>query len=142
MFRKGHRLFSAASIGLILIAVLHTIGHFAPPPDDLIMTALLTAMKSYRFDLGLASPSMLEIFESLSLSVSLMLAWAGLTNLLIAHNAGLRDALMRRVCALNVLGIAALVALFGVYRVPPPAITLAIVDILFVIAFVGLRRVN
>ena len=83
MFRKGHRLFSVASIGLILVAVLHAIGHFSSPPNDLVMAALLTAMQAYRFDFALGSPSMLDIFESLSLTFSIMLVWAVLGGILI-----------------------------------------------------------
>ena len=140
MFRKGHRLFSVASIGLILVAVLHAIGHFSSPPEDLVMSALLTAMQGYRFDMGLGNPSMLEIFESLSLTMAIMLLWAGLTNLLIARYSGLRDKLMRRVCTLNVFGVGTLVVLFSVYQLPSPAIGLGIVELLFIIARVRLRR--
>ena len=32
MFRSGRRLFSAASIALIVVALLHSIGSFAPGP--------------------------------------------------------------------------------------------------------------
>ncbi len=140
MFRKGHRLYSAASIGLILVAVLHAIGHFSAPSDDLVMSALLTAMQAYRFDLGLGNPSMMDIHDSLSLTMALVLAWVGLSNLLIARYTGLRDKLMRRVCTLNVFGVGALVALFSVYQLPAPAIGLGIVEILFVIARFRLRR--
>lgn len=140
MFRKGHRLFSVASIGLILVAVRHIIGQLSSPPDDLVMSALLTAMQAYRFDLGLGSPSMMDIFDSLSLTMAIMLAWTGLSNLLISRYAGLRDKLMRRVCTLNVFGVGALVVLFGIYQLPTPAIGLGIVDVLFIIARIRLRR--
>ena len=140
MFRKGHRLFSVASLGLILVAVLHAISHFSSPPDDLVMSALLTAMQAYRFELGLGSPSMLDIFESLSLTMAIMLAWAGLLNLLIARYTGLRDKLMRRVCTLNLLGVAALMVLFGIYQLASLAIALGVVEILFFIARFRLRR--
>ena len=30
MFRRGRRLFSSASIGLVLVAIAHTLGSFAP----------------------------------------------------------------------------------------------------------------
>ena len=140
MFRKGHRLFSVASIGLILVAVMHAIGHFTPPPNDLVMAALLTAMQGYRFDLGLGSPSMLEIFESLSLTFSIMLVWAGLTNLLIARYTGIRDKLMRRVCTMNIIGVGALVVLHGIYQGSLPAISLGVVWVLFFIARFRLRR--
>lgn len=139
MFRKGHRLFSIASLGLILVAVLHAIGHFTPP-DDLVMSALLTAMQSYRFETGFGNPSMLDIFESLSLTMAITLAWAGLLNLLIARYTGLRDKLMRRVCTLNLIGVAALLVLFNIYQLALPAIALGIVEIMFFIARFRLRR--
>jgi len=140
MFRKGHRLFSIASIGLILVALLHAITHFSPPSDDLVMSALLTAMQAYRFDLGLGSPSMMDIYQSMSLTMAIVLAWMGLVNLLIARYTGLRDKLMRRVCTLNVVGVGGLVVLFSIYQLPAPAIGLGIVEILFFVARFRLRR--
>jgi hypothetical protein len=125
---------------LILVAALHAVTHFSAPSDDLVMSALLTAMQAYRFDLGLGNPSMLDIHDSLSLALSIALLWTGLLNLLIARYTGLRDKLMRRVCTLNVLGVGALVVLFSVYQLPGPAIGLGIVEILFVIARFRLRR--
>jgi hypothetical protein len=140
MFRKGHRLFSIASIGLILVALLHAITHFSSPSDDLVMSALWTAMQAYRFDLGLGSPSMMDIYQSMSLTMAIVLAWVGLANLLIARYTGLRDKLMRRVCTLNIVGVGALVLLFSIYQLPAPALGLGIVDILFFIARFRLRR--
>ncbi|MBL0122751.1 MAG: hypothetical protein IPP88_08460 [Betaproteobacteria bacterium] len=140
MFRKGHRLFSTASIGLILVALLRAIVHFSAPSDDLVMSALLTAMQAYRFDLGLGNPSMMDIHDSLSLTMSIALLWTGLLNLLIARYTGLRDKLMRRVCTLNIFGVGALVVLFSVYQLPGPAVGLGIVEVLFVIARLRLRR--
>ena len=140
MFRKGHRLFSAASIGVILVALLHAITHFTGPSEDLVMSALLTAMQAYRFDLGLGNPSMMDIHDSLSLTMAISLLWIGLSNLLIARYTGLRDKLMRRVCTLNVFGVGALVVLFSVSQLPAPAIGLGIVEILFIIARIRLRR--
>jgi len=140
MFRKGHRLFSAASIGVILVALLHATAHFSAPSDDLVMSALVTAMQAYRFDLGLGTPSMMDIYQSMSLTMAIVLIWVGITSLLIARYSGLRDKLMRRVCTLNVFGVGALVGLFSTYQLPAPAIGLGIVWILFVIARVRLRR--
>lgn len=140
MFRKGHRLFSAASIGVILVALFHAITHFSAPSEDLVMSALLTAMQGYRFDLGLGNPSMMDIHDSLSLTMAILLLWIGIVNLLIARYTGLRDKLMRRVCTLNVFGVGALVTLFSIYQLPAPAIGLGIVEILFIIARIRLRR--
>lgn len=139
MFRKGHRLFSSASIGLIVVAFMHAIGQFSASPDDLVFAALVLSMESYRFDLGAGKPSMMDIFESLGLTMSVMLVWMGLANLLIARYTELRGKLMRRVCTLNLIGGAVLVGLFVYYDVLPPAIALGIVWVLFFIARYRLR---
>jgi hypothetical protein len=140
MFRKGHRLFSAASIGVIVLALLHAIAYFSAQSDELLMSALYAAMQAYRFDLAIGSPSMMDIHESLNLALAINLLWIGLANLMIARYTGLRDKLMRRVCTLNVFLVAALAVLFGIYQLSVQAIGLGIVEILFVIARIRLRR--
>ena len=140
MFRKGHRLFSAAAIGLIVFAVLHAIAYFAAQSDELVMSALYAAMQGYRFDLAMGSPSMMDIHESMCLALAIALLWVGLANLMIARYTGLRDKLMRRVCTLNVFLVAALAVLFGIYQLASQAIGLGIIEILLVIARIRLRR--
>ncbi len=140
MFRRGHRLFSTAAIGIILVAMLQLAAHFAGPSEELLMSALWLAMQAYRFDMGFGNPSMMDVHESLRVGMAIALLWVGLANLLIARYTGLRDKLMRRVCTLNVVGIGALAALFGFYQLPTPAMGLGIVEILFVIARIRLRR--
>ena len=83
---------------------------------------------------------MMDIYDSLSLTMAILLLWIGIVNLLIARYTGLRDKLMRRVCTLNVFGVGALVTLFSIYQLPAPAIGLGIVEILFIIARIRLRR--
>lgn len=47
MLRPGRRLFSVAAILLIVVAGLHTIGHFSPPPDDAAPRAVEAALYGY-----------------------------------------------------------------------------------------------
>jgi hypothetical protein len=55
IFRRGNRLFAAGSIGLIVVALLHGIGNYAPPPADAALNVVLEAMRGYQIDLeGLA----------------------------------------------------------------------------------------
>jgi len=134
MFGKGRRLFSIASVGLIVIAIMHTIGHFQPPPGDLVTATLYAAMRSYEVDAGIGNPSMMNVLESLSLGTGVMLVWAGLFNLAIARYVAVGDRLIRTVCTLNVIATWTLVAGYLYYEVPPPAISLAIVATLFTVA--------
>ena len=140
MFRKGHRLFSISSLALILLAVLHAISHFSPPPEELVTTGLMAAMQSFTVDLGLGNPSMMDTFDSFSLSLAILLLWIAVMNLYVARNTVVGDNVVRKICTVNVLFLGALVVLFAYYRIPPTAIGLGIVEIMFVVARVRLRR--
>lgn len=140
MFRKGHRLFSISSLALILLAALHTIGHFAPPPDEFVTSGLMAAMQSFTFDLGLGNPSVMDAFDSDSLALAILLLWIAVLNLYVARNTVVGDNVVRKVCTVNVLFLGALVVLFAWYRIPPTAISLGIVEIMFVTSRVRLRR--
>lgn len=136
MFRRGRRLFSGASIGLIVVAILHTLGNFAKRPPDPAQDALEQAMRSYRFALGFWKPSADDILRSLSLTMSVLLLCLGAANLAVAGARDASDALVRRLGFVSALGVGALVALYALYRVPPPFLTLGVVEILFVSSLV------
>ena len=140
MFRKGHRLFSISSLCLILLAAIHGISHFSPPPDSLITTGLMAALQSYTFNLGLGTPSMMDTIDSMSLSVFVMLLWLGLNNLYVARYTVVGDNVVRKICTLNVVALGALVMVFAYYNNPPTAIALGIIEIMFVVSRVRLRR--
>ena len=140
MFRHGHRLFSIASIGLMLVAIYHVIGQFLPSPDDPFLGAVVSAMQSYRLETALGSPSMTEVHESINLALPITLLWMGIANLFIARYTGLRDKLMRRICTLNMVGVLALLVMFSLFQMFTLAIGLGIVDVLFVITRFRLRR--
>ncbi len=140
MFRHGHRLFSIASIGLILVAVLHVAGQFWAASEEFAASPAFAAMQVFRFDLLPGSPLLADLFDGLNAAFAILLVWAGLMNLLIARYTGLRDKLMRRVCTLNLIGVGALIIFFVINDLLVHVIALGIVEILFFVARFRLRR--
>lgn len=137
MFRPGRRLFSIACILLILVALAHTAGHFSPPPvDDPAFDAMDRAMKGYVIPMGSMSPSFFDVVQSLSLTMSVTLLLLGALGLATAAAADAGDALVRRLALVYLVGTAALVAVFALYRIPPPLYTLTAVAATFLLAVV------
>jgi hypothetical protein len=142
MFRSGRRLFTFASIALIAVGILHTIGTCAPGPVDPALERLAAEMRAYRLPLGLGmQPSIFDIQQSLSVTMSVTLLWLALQNL-VAAGADSTGDVVRRLNILSVMGVGALVAVFAFYRIPPPLVTLAVVEVLFVLALVRSSRVT
>jgi len=136
MFRAGRRLFSAASLALIVVAALHTLGHFAPN-TDLALQRVEAEMGSFRLPLGMGmNPSILDIFKSLSLTMTVTLLALGLQNLVVAASGDVTARLIRRLTLVDLAAVGALVAVCAFHRVPPPLVTLAAVEALFVLSLV------
>ncbi len=134
MFRHGRRLFSIASMLLILTAAAHTLGHFQPQPQTPEYINLKSTMEAYQFDLGMGmKPSVRDVLESLSLTMSVTLLLLGLQNLLIAM-ADESGKMVRRFAFVNIIGVGALATLYWVYRLPPPLISFVIVEVVFLLA--------
>ncbi len=140
MFRQGHRLFSIASIGLILVAALHVAGQFSAAADEFAASPAIAAMQIFRFETLYGNPLMTDFFDGLNAALPVLLAWVGLMNLLIARYTGLRDKLMRRVCTLNLIGVGVLSAFFAFNQLLIHAIALGIVEVFFFVARFRLRR--
>lgn len=137
IFRRGNRLFASGSVGLIIVALLHGIGTFAGPPEDTALTSVADAMRGYHFDLGLGMlPSLMDIHESLSLTMSIFLLFIGVQNLVSLRIAGDSARLVRSLSVVNVIFVGALVVLYAVYRIPPPLLTLGVVELLFLLALI------
>lgn len=134
MDRPGRRTFIVASVFLFLVGVLHTIGHFAATPADPALQAIESSLRAYRFPLGLGmSPSLMDIQDSLSLTMSISLLWLGLLGIFV----GWSDAspqVLRRMTFVNLAGCAGLVLLYARYRIPPPLVSLALVEVMFVLS--------
>lgn len=137
IFKRGNRLFAAGSIGLIVVALLHGIGNFAPPPPDPALNAVADAMRGYHIDLGLGMrPSFMDIHTSLSLTMSIMLLFVGVQNLVTLRVAGDVAKLVRCLSLVNSIFVGALVVVFAVYRIPPPLVTLGVVEVLFLLSLI------
>ena len=103
VFKRGNRLLASGSILIILVAMLHTLGHFAPvPADDTALHAVMAAMRGYQFDIGMGmKPNMMDIFESLSLTMTITVLFLGIQNLVTLAAAGESFKLVRRITFLS-----------------------------------------
>ncbi len=134
MFRRGRRLFSIASILLILTSVAHTLGQFQPEPQSPEFANLKSTMEAYTFPMGMGmNPSVIDIFDSVSFTMSIMLLWLGMQNLLVAM-VDESGKMIRRFALVNIIGVGALIALYWYYRIPPPLISFVVVEIVFLLA--------
>jgi hypothetical protein len=137
VFRPGRRFFSAASLALLLVALLHALGHVSPPPENAGRRAVRAVMEAYHFDAGLGMrPSAQDVLDSLSLTMSIALAWLGILNLIAARDQETSWRLIDRLALLGAVAAFALVVVYAVFRVFPPLLSLAVVDGLFVLALV------
>lgn len=122
----------------MIVAALHTVGHFQPLPDRPDVQAVHAGMRGLAFDLGLGMrPNLEDVQLSLSLTMSVLLLGAGLQNLVV-WRAG-DAALLPSLALLNTVVSAGLAVIYAYYQIPPPLITLGVVALLFAIAWLRLR---
>jgi hypothetical protein len=140
MFGRGRRWFTGASLALALVAALHSWAQLRPPPVDAGLASAVAGMRAYTFPFGSMTPSLWDVYRSVQFTMSVLLLTVAALNLALASAPDASFGLLRRSAALTALGLAALVALYLFYRVPPPLLLLAAVDALFVAAWLGLRR--
>lgn len=136
MKRPGRRTFVVASVFLFLVGCLHTFGHVAYKTTDPAIIAIENTLRSQRMPLGFGmAPSLMDLQNSLSLTMSVTVLWLGLMGVLI----GLSDAsvqVLRRMTLVNIAGCAALMLLYMHYRIPPPFVSLALVEVMFALALI------
>lgn len=136
IFRKGSRLFSSASIGLILVALLHQFGHVSPPPADPARDQAIEAMQTYRLSLPLGMrPSLRNVLQALSLTMTITFIALGVLNLLLAAGDREDGRMVRRFSLASTLYVAALVAVFAWHRISPPLVLMSVVGAMFLLAF-------
>ncbi len=141
MFRAGRRLFSAASIGLVLVGVLHAIGHYFAGPSSEGERQMFAAMAAFRSSVGLGMmPSELDVLEGLSATMAIALVWLGILNLIVAQLDDTRGEIVRRFTAVSLAGIGGLMILYGLNRLTPPFAMLAPVETLFAISILTASR--
>ncbi|HEX2457785.1 MAG TPA: hypothetical protein VHI99_29075 [Vicinamibacterales bacterium] len=136
-FARGRRLFTWSCIATIVVAALHTIGNtVGTPPGDAAFVSLESAMRGYRIPMGMGmSPSVWEIYRGLVFTMSLCLVAMGALGLAVAGSRDATTRLLSRLALVFAISSAALTILYWVYQIPPPLISMAIVTVLFAIAF-------
>jgi hypothetical protein len=135
IFRPGCRLFAVGSILMLLTAAAHTAGQFATAPNDAALSSVLAAMQGYKLDMGMGmKPSVEEIYYSLAFTMSLLLLFLGVQNLVSIYLAGDSAKLMRSLTMINLLCVVAQVALNWHYRIPPPLISFALISFVFALS--------
>lgn len=137
LFARGRRLFTWSCIATIVVAALHTIGNtVGTPPGDAAFVSLESAMRGYRIPMGMGmSPSVWEIYRGLVFTMSLCLVAMGALGLAVAGSRDATTRLLSRLALVFAISSAALTILYWVYQIPPPLISMAIVTVLFAIAF-------
>jgi hypothetical protein len=139
MFARGRRLFSSASLAMIAVAGLHTLGSSNTTPGSPAEAAVQQSMRGYQLPLSMMglTPSLWDLFRDLAFTMSVTVTVLGLLGLVLAAHADVPTPVIRRVAWLMTLTSAALAGLSGSYHVAPPFISFVVVTILYLAAAVA-----
>ena len=130
MFKRGTRLFSLATIMLLLIAVLHTFGLFSDPVDEEGIV-LVQSMRGYKIDVGMGMhPSVYDVQMSLGLTMSIFMIFLAMLNFIVLY-ASPTAILFRRVTLLNAACMWSLAILYLTYQVFPPLMSFVVIGSLY-----------
>ena len=123
---------------LALTGVAHTAGQFTP--DEPELGAALAAMRAAHLPMGMGmAPSLFDIFRDLAFTMSIAFFALAAFNVLIARHRDTTPALLRAATVLNLVWLAAFIALCWFYAVPPPLISGALVWPFFLVALLRNR---
>jgi len=123
---------------LALTGVAHTAGQFTP--DEPELGAALAAMRAAHLPMGIGmAPSLFDIFRDLAFTMSITFFALAAFNVLIARHRDTTPALLRAATVLNLVWLAAFIALCWFYAVPPPLISGALVWPFFLVALLRNR---
>lgn len=133
IWQKGRRLFVIASILMIVTAVFHTLGQFAPSSGPAETTAI-NAMQAFRVDLGLGMrPSIFDVFRGLAFTMSITFVAIAALNLVVASSAETSAKLLRRITWVNIIWVVVFTAVTLGYQALPPVIS-GLVFLVFLVA--------
>ena len=134
MWRSGRRLHSTAGVLMILTAMAHTAGNLAPN-QNFALEQVMNVMRSYHLSMGMGmSPSVFDIFVSLSWTMSFTFTALGILTLIIAGSADTTGSLLRKVGWLNVVWVGAMLVTNILLRIPPPLICAATIEAVLLMA--------
>jgi hypothetical protein len=130
--QKGRRLFTAASVLTILVALMHTIGNLQPDPPE--YEGVLTAMRGALVPMGMGmEPSIYDIYWSLVFSVSVLVAGLGVLGLVLVATTDATMKVLSRTAAMFAVICAGVTVICWIARVPPPLISFAVLTLLWTI---------
>lgn len=138
MERRGRRLFTAGTLLLIVMALVHSVSLIKKPvPSNETERQLLDLMSNYRFDLMGSARSMQNLMTGFS--ISFMFAALGFAALDIAlrHE---RARLLKRVAFLNALWLAFMTAVSLRYFFAAPTSFLSAALLIFLLAAITLPK--
>ena len=129
MFKKGNRLFSAATLTLLLVAGLHTLGIFRQPAAG-EEAHLIESMKNYGFQgLGMTW-SIHDVLISVLLTMTVLMVFMATVNFYFLY--ALPSLTVRRhVCLIDAIFMWILAVLYAIFQIPPPFVSFALLGILF-----------
>lgn len=136
IFSKGRRALSVAAIATLLVAAMHTVGTFVPPPaDDAALLAVIEAARGHHIEMGLGmAPSIWDIQQALSVTMSLFLIAIAVFGLSFAGDQDATPRTLSRIAMISTGTMAALTVTYAVFQIPPPLISIAILAVLYLVA--------
>lgn len=134
IFKKGHRLFAAASLMAIVIAFAHTSALLNIPEDD-SWTAAFDVMKATTVTPDAPAPNLLDVVLGLWLQVGALLLLLGLKNLALLTVLPPESSgrVIRMMSFVDGGVCAAMAVLFVFVFIPPPLISFTILAVMFLV---------
>jgi hypothetical protein len=121
---------------LLGVAALHTLGMFGEPSMDPGDARLEEVMKEHTLDVGLGMTSSVhDIYMSLGLTMTGLMVFMGIHNIVIVMDAGLSAPVLRKSASVNALAMGALATLYYVYRVAPPLLSFIVLALMFAASY-------
>ena len=135
---RGRGWFWTGTVLLALTGVAHSVGQFTP--DEPELATAIAAMRGAHLPMGMGMvPSLFDIFRALAFTMSIAFFALAAFNVVIVRHRDTTPALLRAVTVVNLVWLAAFVALCWFYAVPPPLISGALVWPFFLIALLRNR---
>jgi hypothetical protein len=123
---------------VLLAGAAHTAGQFTP--DEPELAAGLAAMRASHLPMGMGmAPSLMDIFRDLAFTMSVTFFALAAIDALIVWHRDTTAALLRAAAVLNMVWLAAFIAVCWFYRVPPPLISGIMIWPFFLIAWLRIR---
>ena len=134
----GRGWFLAGTVLIVLAGAAHTAGQFTP--DEPPIAAGLAAMRSSSLPMGMGmAPSLMDIFRDLAFTMSVTFFALAAMNAVVLWHRDTTAPLLRAVTALNLVWLAAFIAVCWIYRVPPPLVSGIVIWPFFLVAWLRIR---